>query len=408
MRKILVIKDGLSTGGTTSSFLAFLNAMKFQTKYELFVWINEAEEKRREIPNHVQVYFDERLDKSFRRPQTIAEKVISLARNRQLFLYLKMKLLGLINQDDSRVIRMYQLMDIRSAKKQDMIKMDGFDAVITWEEFYPCYLLAETIQTYKKIAWIHPDYIQCGFDSKYDKPSFAKLDAIVAVSEKGRESLTATMSEYAQKFYCVENCVNVDEVRIKAKEPQNDMLKEDEIVCIVTVARLQNISKALDRAVRIASNLKSKGYSFKWFFVGNGEDYNRMQAWIIENDVSDCVILLGHKDNPYPYIANADLFVLQSYYEGKPVVVDESLILGTPVLVSNYAAAQEQVPKDCGWIADNNEEDICKKLEEVIRNRDEIISCRERLSKLDMNHFMDCSSCVNMLDEVLNNDCKNI
>jgi glycosyltransferase involved in cell wall biosynthesis len=216
------------------------------------------------------------------------------------------------------------------------------------------------------------------------------------------------MPELAQKFWCIENCVNVTEVREKSKEFQNDILKEEGKVNLVTVARLQNISKALDRAVRIASRLKKSGYNFKWFFVGNGEDYDRMQELIAENDVKDCMILLGHKDNPYPYMANADLFVLQSYYEGKPMVVDEAMIVGTPVLVSNYAAAKEQVTEGCGWVAENNEEAIYKKLKELIDNRDKLISCKENLVELDVNRFMDCSAYVNMLDEVLNNDCENI
>lgn len=408
MKKILIIKEELSTGGTTSSFLAFLSAMKNQTKYAIYVWTNVRVGQWKEIPDNVQMYFDERLDKSFKKPETKLEKILSLVTNRQLFLYLKVKVLRLTNRDDNKIFRMYQLMDIRRAKKQNIIKLDEFDAVITWEEFYPCYLLAEAIQTNKKIAWIHPDYIQCGFEAKYDKPSFAKLDRIIAVSETGCQSLVTIMPEYKQKFRCVENCVNVNDVRIKAKEKQDDILKEDGKINIVTVARLQNISKAMDRAVRIASKLKHKGYDFKWYFVGNGEDYKRMQMWIAENDVDDCVILLGHKDNPYPYIANADLFVLQSYYEGKPMVIDESLILGTPVLVSNYAAAQGQVPNGCGWIAVNDEENICEKIEEVLHNREVLLAAREQLSRLDVSHFINCSAYVNMLDEVLTNDCKNI
>lgn len=408
MKKILVIKDGLSTGGTTSSFFAFLEAMKSQAKYKVFVWINKNVKSDGEFANCPYEYGSAQLERCFKQPKTVVEKLVLLIKNRQLLLYLGTKAIPVIKYNNSKIIQSYQLMDILKAKRQKAIELEDFDAVITWEEFYPCYLLAEAVKTKKKIAWIHPDYIQCGFNSKYDKPVFEKLDAIVAVSEAGQQSLKKAMPDYENKFMCVENCVNVTDIRHKAKELQNDMLKEDGGINIVTVARLQNISKALDRAVRIASKLKKAGHVFKWFFVGNGEDYNNMRTLIDENDVNDCMILLGHKDNPYPYMANADLFVLQSYYEGKPMVVDEAMIVGTPVLVSNYAAAKEQVLDGCGWVAENNEDDIYRRLEDLLNNRDKLLACKEKLAKLDINRFMDCSAYINMLDEVLNNDSKNI
>ncbi|WP_236565186.1 glycosyltransferase [Aeromonas salmonicida] len=38
--------------------------------------------------------------------------------------------------------------------------------------------------------------------------------------------------------------------------------------------------------------------------------------------------LLGFKDNPYPYIAGCDIFVISSHYEGYPVVLVEAMTLG--------------------------------------------------------------------------------
>ena len=41
------------------------------------------------------------------------------------------------------------------------------------------------------------------------------------------------------------------------------------------------------------------------------------------------VIILGKKDNPYPYMRACDLYVQPSRYEGKAVTVREAQLLGT-------------------------------------------------------------------------------
>ena len=63
--------------------------------------------------------------------------------------------------------------------------------------------------------------------------------------------------------------------------------------------------------------------------------------------------------NPFPYVKAADVFVLLSRFEGKPICITESLIIGTPAIVTNYPSANEQII--CGHngiIIDNSEEAI--------------------------------------------------
>lgn len=46
------------------------------------------------------------------------------------------------------------------------------------------------------------------------------------------------------------------------------------------------------------------------------------------------VIILGKKDNPYPYMRACDLYVQPSRYEGKAVTVREAQLLGKPVVIT--------------------------------------------------------------------------
>jgi glycosyltransferase involved in cell wall biosynthesis len=91
----------------------------------------------------------------------------------------------------------------------------------------------------------------------------------------------------------------------------------------------------------IASQLKARGLNFLWFIVGDGDEKSAIQKNISLHNVADCVILLGAKSNPHFYIKQADLLVSLSSSEACPRVIIEALILGTPVLSSNFPSIYE-------------------------------------------------------------------
>ena len=55
------------------------------------------------------------------------------------------------------------------------------------------------------------------------------------------------------------------------------------------------------------------------------------------------VILLGKKTNPYPYFKACDFYIQPSRYEGNAVTVNEALILGKLVAITEYATARSQI-----------------------------------------------------------------
>lgn len=96
------------------------------------------------------------------------------------------------------------------------------------------------------------------------------------------------------------------------------------------------------------------------------------------------VIILGKKENPYPYIKMCDIYVQPSRYEGKCVAVREAQMLGKPVIITNYATSGSQledgvdgiiVPMDNKGCADKMAEVLInttlkKKIVENVRQRD--------------------------------------
>ena len=68
-----------------------------------------------------------------------------------------------------------------------------------------------------------------------------------------------------------------------------------------------------------------------------------MRQHISEKKMEEHVILLGKRENPYPYIQRCDIYVQPSRYEGKSVTVREAQMLCKPVAITRYTTASSQV-----------------------------------------------------------------
>ena len=119
---------------------------------------------------------------------------------------------------------------------------------------------------------------------------------------------------------------------------------------------------------------------------------------IKEHDVSNTFHLLGKKENPYPYIKNADYFCLLSNFEGYGMVLEEAKILGKSIIITNTAAREAVEKYEDSVIIENNEEKIYEELEKIIenhnKNKENIRHCLPRnwksrkYRKVSLRHAM--------------------
>lgn len=107
----------------------------------------------------------------------------------------------------------------------------------------------------------------------------------------------------------------------------------------------------------------------KWFIIGFGNQEELIREKINEAGMENHVILLGRKENPYPYIKACDIYVQPSRYEGKSVTVREAQMLGKPVIVTNYPTAPSQIRHGFdGLIVPMDNEGCAKGIAEAINN----------------------------------------
>ena len=109
-------------------------------------------------------------------------------------------------------------------------------------------------------------------------------------------------------------------------------------------------AKNFDNVPDICARLVQSGLDVYWYIIGFGSDEALIRQKIRESHMEDRVILLGKKENPYPYIRACDLYVQPSRYEGKCVTVREAQMLGKPVVITRYATSASQLEENVDGI----------------------------------------------------------
>ena len=221
-----------------------------------------------------------------------------------------------------------------------------------------------------KICWNHTDYTIQGPDIKYDHTIYDQLDGIVSVSSKSRDQFLKVYPEYAGKAFVIENVLSEDLLLKQSMEPVNDMNSDPDQIKILSIGRYCE-AKNFDNVPDICRRVLNNGINIKWFIIGYGGDET-----LIKNKIRDCkmennVILLGKKNNPYPYIKNCDVYIQPSRYEGKSVTVREAQILGKPVIVTNYATASDQLTDGYdGLIVPLENEQCALAISKILKNKE--------------------------------------
>lgn len=243
-----------------------------------------------------------------------------------------------------------------------------YDAAIAYQQGVPTFFVATKVNAKKKLAWINADIFAAGYDLEYCRQFYEQMNFIVAVSNKLQNLLCTKTPWMMDRLTCVYDIINPDVIVSLAKKTVQDMTISRGEMAIVTVGRLTRPKNYL-LAVNAARILKDKGLKFKWYFVGEGEMRRAIEMQIHENGLQNEVILLGFKENPYPYMAKADVYVQTSTFEGFGLTIAEAKILHRPVVSTNFDIVHDQITDgQNGLIAEMTPESVAEKILKLLHD----------------------------------------
>ena len=208
----------------------------------------------------------------------------------------------------------------------------------------PHFVVLNNVRAKKKMGWIHTDYTRILVDVEAELKMWERLDYIGSISEEVGNRFCEVFPSLKGKLVQIENILNTDFIRSRAKEEAVSLCEDASVVKLLTIGRFSPPKKMEDIPF-LCRRIREKGLDVKWYIIGYGS--KEIEEVVSENaekeGVADHVVILGKKENPYPYIKACDIYVQPSRYEGKSITVREAQILCKPVIITNYPTAKSQV-----------------------------------------------------------------
>ncbi|MBW5800350.1 glycosyltransferase [Halomonas elongata] len=168
---------------------------------------------------------------------------------------------------------------------------------------------------------------------------------LVTVSKEMLNRLSAHFGIHPEKGVSILNPLDIEHIQQLAHQSVSD-IADDEF--LVFVGRLDLRAKRFDRLLEA---YRQSGTELPLLIIGGGSSSEQVARLIRDMGLEDRVRMLGHRDNPYPYMARSRALLLSSDYEGFALVLAEALSLGVPVISTNCPCGPAEILgnslKDC-------------------------------------------------------------
>lgn len=380
--RLLFVINSLEIGGTRRSLLNLLTYMSnYDVDLSLLVFSPFGEYEKL-IPAGVKVIKGNMLMQSY-----FSNKQTLMDRNKYFLLLCRIiglvgkKMLGENNFWD-RVLRCFAETRIHN----------DYDAIIGFQEGF-CDFFTTFTSIKPKLIWIHNDYNNFPADYIRGESAYVNIDRIFFVADTAKESFSTAFPSLKDKMSVIKNIVPQEEIKKKSEEKITEDFYQRGKLNIISVGRIEK-QKAFDRVIGVLDKLGNLKEKLNWIILGEGTLKEELKRKVSEKGYQNNIHFLGSRSNPYPYVANADLFVLTSLYESQPMVIMEALTVGTPVLSTNFASSYELLDAtDYGIVCDNNEEGIYKAILDIINSPEKL----GRLKSHTTEFVYDNDSIVNQI-----------
>ena len=274
-----------------------------------------------------------------------------------------------------------------------------YDIAAAYMHSIPSYYVMDKVCAKRKVLWMHNDYSGLEGDAALDADYFEKADCIVTVSERCREALVGRFPHLEPKIkilYNINSAKIISEMATRFDPEEYAEAVDNREAILLSVGRLSH-AKGFDLAVEAAAIMKESGLRFRWFIIGSGDLQKEMENQIDRLGLQKEFLLLGQRENPYPYMLQADLIVQPSRYEGKSIVLDEAKILHRPILAARYNSAEDQIKDgETGMLVEGSARAIAQGIQNFLNDYEKRVSLACNLSKFawdtekEVDGYMEC------------------
>ena len=356
--KVLFRQRSMEMGGVEKVILSMLNGLD-REKFDMTICLNINQgDLRNEIPPHV--------------------KKVSIANGKEDFS--KNSLIQKL-QLAKRKFKLDKAQ--KNPKIADAVLKDQFDVEIapTYATFSS--VLNSSNKNSKKIGWFHSDITLPKLQPLVPEilKQIPQFDYFIFGSQQTKDILIETYPTIKiPKNQVIRNAIPIEELKKKSKEfvPQ---FPEKPI--FVSVGRLHS-RKGFHKLMEAHAQLLKAGFDHQIIIIGDGEEKTNLKKQAQELGVTESFQLLGSLLNPYPYVKNADFFILPSESESWPLIIADSLILQKPIISTNVGGIPEMIAHDkTGFLVNYEVEEMYDAMKKFMTEPKYVEKIKENLTDIE-------------------------
>ena len=216
----------------------------------------------------------------------------------------------------------------------------------------------------------------------------SKADQVIVNSYEFKKQME---SKFNIKVNCILNPLNIKYINKKSKSGKSDsFFKNKKYLKLINLGRFteQKDQITILRACKILKN----DLNFRLLILGRGYEKIRMQKFIIDNNLTHNIKLKNFIENPYKLIAQSDIFILSSKYEGLPNVLLEAASLKKIILSTKCPTGPKEIllnGKGGSFFKIGDHKDLALKIKYILKNKKlmnkKVNVCFKSLKRYDYN-----------------------
>lgn len=254
---------------------------------------------------------------------------------------------------------------------------DNYDIIVSYLEGPTARIVSGcTDPNTKLVSWIHIEQHTKELASKSFRSykealdCYSKFDRTVCVSDTVKDDFESIF-DTKKPVEVLYNTNESEKIKKLSDEKVDDVDFSKDTINIISVAKIVP-SKGYDRLMKIHKKLIEKNIKNHIYILGIGEEKEKYEKYLAENNLTDTFTFLGYRDNPYKYVKKEDLYVCSSRREGFSTAVTEALIVGTPVVSTNCSGAYELLGEnnEYGIVTENNEDALYEGIKKMLTTPD--------------------------------------
>ena len=358
--KLLFRHRSMEMGGVEKVMLSLMNNLD-REKFEMTVCLNLNQgELRDEFPSHVRKVYLTDGKEDFSKNKIIQK--IQLFQRRQKL---------------EKLRKNPEIVDREYLKENYDIEIG-----MTYNDFEP--VLNSSNKNSKKVGWFHSEIQVPKLQPLVPKilEHFPQFHYMIYCSEKIKNLMH---EHYPNLNYPTEsviiNAIPIEEIKQKANA--DFLLPNAESNIFVSVGRLHT-RKGYHKLMDAHKKLLNEGFQHTVIIIGDGEELPNLLEQQKNLGVEKSFVFAGNQMNPYPFIKNADFFIMPSESEAWPLVIAEALILQKPIIATKVGDVESMIEdRKTGYLIDYDTNEIYVAMKEFLTNEKLVLDLRENLTAIE-------------------------